>query len=317
MKFRTEIPITPSEFEISHQNKILMMGSCFVENISAKLIDGGFNVDVNPFGIAYNPISVLQNLRDLIHKKEYTSNDIFLNQGVYNSFSHHSRFSHPDSEMVIQNVNLSIKHSSQFLKEADYLYVTFGTSYAYYLQSTGKVVANCHKLPANTFFRKRLTPQEIVQDWNVFVREIKDINPVLKIIFTISPIRHWKDGAYENQVSKSVLFLAVDELIKENENVYYFPSYELVMDDLRDYRFYSEDMLHPNSQAIQYIWEKFSEIYFSKDTLSLAKEWDNIQQAFKHRPFNSESEEYKKFLQNAEIRKREFLKKNKWITEHK
>ena len=308
MKFRTEIIIPPSDFKISHQDKMMMIGSCFVESISDKLKNSAFRVDVNPFGIMYNPISVLMTLQDILKRKEYTSEDLFFHQEQYHSFSHHSRFSGTNKEVVIANINDRIKTANDFISNADYLFVTFGTSSVYYQTENKQVVANCHKLPAMSFVRKRIPEEEIVEQWHDFIIQLREINPKIKLIFTISPIRHWKDGAHENQISKSVLFLAVDKLMQESE-VYYFPSYELIMDDLRDYRFYAEDMLHPNSLAIDYIWEKFGDAYFSSETKQLIKEWENIRQALNHRPFNPDSQEYKRFIEDAKKREAEFLEK--------
>ena len=308
MKFRTEIIIPPSDFKISHQDKMMMIGSCFVESISEKLKNSAFRADVNPFGIMYNPISVLMTLKDILKRKEYTSDDLFFHQEQYHSFSHHSRFSGTNKEAVINNINDRIKTANDFISNADYLFVTFGTSSVYYQTENKQVVANCHKLPAMSFVRKRIPVEEIVEQWHDFIIQLREINPKIKLIFTISPIRHWKDGAHENQISKSVLFLAVDKLM-QNSEVYYFPSYELIMDDLRDYRFYAEDMLHPNSSAIDYIWEKFVDTYFASETKQLIKEWESIRQALNHRPFNPDSQEYKRFIEDAKKREAAFLEK--------
>ncbi|MCC8145542.1 MAG: GSCFA domain-containing protein [Bacteroidales bacterium] len=307
MKFRTEIVIPPCEFNISHQDKIMMVGSCFVENISAKLFASGFHVNVNPSGIVYNPISVKMVLEDILQKKEYTREDLFFHEGIYHSFSHHSRFSGFDPERVVKTINEQIKSSFTFLLKARSLFITFGTANVYFLSDSKKPVANCHKLPSHTFYNRRLSTAEIIESWNRLIERLKDVNPEIEIVFTISPIRHWKDGAHENQVSKSTLFLAVEQLLQDNPNTHYFPSYELLMDDLRDYRFYAEDMLHPSMQAIEYIWNKFSETYFSADTQKLIKEWSGICQAFNHRPFNPELEEYKIFLKKVKKRKADFL----------
>ncbi|MDR0427825.1 MAG: GSCFA domain-containing protein [Dysgonamonadaceae bacterium] len=310
MQFRTEVVIPSSDFKLSHQNKIMMIGSCFVENISAKLQNAGFDININPFGIMYNPISVLITLNELLNKKRYFSKDLFLHQGLYHSFSHHSRFSGSNPEAVIENINNQIDQSSRFLFHADYLFITWGTANVYFRLSDKNPVANCHKLPAKEFIHKRLTSTEITTPWQIFLNQLKEINPKLKIIFTISPIRHWKDGATENQISKSVLFVALDTLIQANEDVYYFPSYEIIMDDLRDYRFYAEDMLHPNYQAIDYIWEKFGNTYFNDETKEIIAEWTSIQQALQHKPFNPLSDEYNNFLKKAKERERTFIEKH-------
>jgi hypothetical protein len=179
------------------------------------------------------------------------------------------------------------------------------------LKKTGAVVSNCHKLPEKTFDRRRLSVNEIVEDWKALINFLQQYNPELKIIFTVSPIRHWKDGAHKNQLSKSILLLAIDELISQYSHCYYFPSYEIMMDELRDYRFYAGDMLHPSDLAVEYIWEKFSHAFFEKKTLGLIDEWMKIRQALEHKPFNPDSEQHKKFLAQTEVKLKEFLNKNK------
>jgi hypothetical protein len=305
-----EIEAQPSKFRLSHPDKIMMMGSCFVENISPKMIYSGFQVDVNPFGIAYNPISVADGLYDLINNKIYTGNILFNSQGVYHSLHHHSRFSGIDKDVVLEQINFRIKQSSLFLKKADTLIVSFGTARIYRLITSGEVVSNCHKLPVNRFREERLTVEQIVRYWNELIQCLRTFNPDLKLLFVVSPIRHWKNGAHENQLSKATLLLSVDELIATNDRCYYFPSYEIMMDDLRDYRFYSVDMIHPSQQAIDYIWEKFSKIYFDAKTLSIIQEWDSIQKALNHRALHPDSEEYKSFMVKTKKRKESFLEAN-------
>ena len=283
MKFRTEIQILPSDFSIMHQDKILMMGSCFTENISEKLLQAGFEVHVNPFGIVYNPVSLANGLHDLIHRKIYTETELFLYQGVYHSFSHHSRFSGTDKELVLSKINTTIDDVSDFLRQANFLIITFGTATVYRLATSGEVVSNCHKLPAKEFQEERLTVSQIFNLWNEIISNLQNLNPKLKILFTVSPIRHWKNGAHANQLNKATLLLALNELIKSNNSCFYFPAYELVLDDLRDYRFYAEDLIHPNTQAIHYIWEKFGEAYFDKKTVELNKEYEKKQRAMNHR----------------------------------
>ncbi|MDR2086845.1 MAG: GSCFA domain-containing protein [Dysgonamonadaceae bacterium] len=296
MKFRTEIKLRPIGFQLHHADKIMMMGSCFVEYISEKITQAGFQTDVNPFGIVYNPVSLAGGLYDLINSTVYTEDALFEYQSVYHSFRHHSRFSGLNQALVLEQINTRITQSFRFLKEATHIILTFGTANVYRLSSSGEVVANCHKLPADRFREERLSVEQIVRQWNELISCLRTLNPDLKLLFTVSPIRHCKDGAHENQLNKAILLLAVDALIKANEKCYYFPSYELMMDDLRDYRFYAEDMIHPNQQALNYIWEKFGEACFDAQTQKIIKEWESIQQALNHRPLNPDSEEYKRFL---------------------
>ncbi|MDR0866098.1 MAG: GSCFA domain-containing protein [Candidatus Symbiothrix sp.] len=286
MKFRTEITVPSPGFHISHTDKILLTGSCFVSTISTRMQESGFTVDVNPFGIVYNPASLANGLTDLINNKTYTEENLFLHQGLYHSFSHHSRFSGTSIETVLQKINASISHSSGFLRQANLLIITFGTANTYRLVSSGEVVSNCHKLPAQSFIEERLTISQITGRWNILIKELQALNPDLKILFTVSPIRHWKDGANANQLNKAILLLAVNELTDTHPQCYYFPSYEIMLDDLRDYRFYAADLIHPNAQAIDYIWEKFGEAYFDKKTMELNKEYEKKQKALNHRPLH-------------------------------
>ena len=308
MEFRTKITIPVSDFFINHDDKLMMMGSCFAENMAALLLDSGFRVDMNPFGTVYNPQSLASGIRNLLSRKKYATSDLFSHQGLYHSFSHHSRFSDISAENCIKNINHRLETSADFLKTASFLIITYGTSYVYSLKSTEETVSNCHKLPDDLFTRKRLSVTDIVNDWSLLVKELKNYNSNLKLLFTVSPIRHWKDGAHENQLSKSTLLLAIDELIRQNDFCHYFPSYEIVMDELRDYRFYAEDMLHPSSIAVEYIRERFSETFFTSDTQSKVKEWKSIQKALKHKAFNPDSEEHKEFLRKTQERLKNFEK---------
>ncbi|MDL2323212.1 GSCFA domain-containing protein [Bacteroidales bacterium OttesenSCG-928-A17] len=302
MKFRTEIEVPTSPVRIAHSDKIQTLGSCFAENISGCLENSGFLVDSNPFGILYNPASLRRSLYRLIEETPFSKDEIFEDRGIFSSFWHHSCFSQEDPDRFLTGVNARLKESSRFLREAKILILTFGTSYVYRLKESGQVVSNCHKIPAERFIRERLRLEEIVAEWKILLDDLKTINPDLQILFTISPIRHWKDGAHENQLSKSILLLAVDEIIRENPHCSYFPSYELLLDDLRDYRFYAEDLLHPSTQAIAYIWEKFSDAFFSTETKGLIKEWESIQRDLNHKPFHPDSEKYIEFRKKAEER---------------
>jgi hypothetical protein len=307
MKFRTEISLPSALFSISHRDKILMTGSCFVENMAACMQAACFSIEVNPAGVLYNPVSIASCLSGMLNFKTFTIDDLFFHKGLYHSFFHHSRFSGTEVQNVLHEINTKQQNSAAFLQQADVLIVTFGTARVYRLISSGEIVSNCHKLPSQLFVEERLSVQTIVELWNSLIRKLQTINPNLKIIFTVSPIRHWKNGANENQLNKAILLLTVDELTHSNRHCCYFPSYEIMMDDLRDYRFYTEDMIHPNTQAINYIWEKFGNTYFSKETIELINEWKNIQKALNHKPFHPESEEYSHFKEQTEKRKENFF----------
>jgi GSCFA family len=297
--FRTQIPVAPHSKRISYHSPVMFIGSCFSEYIGNKVAEAKFSLDNNPFGIVYNPMSVKLVLDRLMENKPYEGEELFNYEGIWSSFDHHSRFSDVDATACLVKINDRVGNSSQFLNKAGFLFITFGTSYVYMKKSDGKVVANCHKLPAAEFIRRRLTVEEIVAEYSILLEHLFKLNPQLNIVFTLSPVRHWKDGAHENQLSKATLLLAIDQIVKSFPQTTYFPSYEIVMDDLRDYRFYEEDMLHPNKVAINYIWSRFKEVFMDADTLSLMKEVEKVVLACSHKPFNSQSEQYKSFVKQT------------------
>ena len=299
MSFRTKIPIKQFLFDIEYKSKILFIGSCFSDNISQKLSNGGFSVEANPFGVLYNPISIKNAFDILLKDKVFTEEDLFENNGLYHSFLHHGSFSNTNKAEVLKQINISVIKSSSFLKESDYIFITLGTAYAYRHVETNQVVSNCHKVSAKAFEHYLLSLDEIVSEYKDLLSNLKTQNPNIKIIFTVSPVRHWKDGAHENQISKSSLHLAINELQKRFDFVHYFPSYELVMDDLRDYRFYANDMIHINSQAVDYIYRYFQESFYSEGTIKAEKQVLKLKQALNHRPFNSETKEHKEFVRKT------------------
>jgi hypothetical protein len=284
MKFRTEINLPPATFAITHRLRGMAIGSCFAESISRQMLGGGLMLDVNPFGTLYNPLSIAAGVQDLIDRRVYREADVFFYQGAFHSFSHHSRFSGPDGSVVLAGINGRIDRSSTFLQQADYLMITFGTANVFRLSSDGQIVANCHKRPAADFVEQRLSVEGIVDRWRRLLSDLRVLNPRLKILFTVSPIRHLKQGLHENQLSKAVLLLAVEELLRLLNDVYYFPAYEMVLDDLRDYRFYASDLVHPNAQAEEYVWEKFMETYCDASTRALIDEAERRCRAANHRP---------------------------------
>jgi len=298
MPFFTEIKIPEFPWKMDYSKSMVLMGSCFSENIGQKLIDLKFGIDMNPFGIVYNPESIANSLQILLEKRIFTESDLFQDQGIWSSFYHHSRFSDVDQKAVLEKINNRISSSNEFLKKADFLIITFGTSWVYELKKTGKIVSNCHKIRASEFKRFRMEVSEIAEKWSDLLEKLWQINPNLKLIFTVSPIRHWKDGAVENQLSKATLLLAIDQLISKlgNQNLKYFPSYEIMMDELRDYRFYAEDMLHLSSVAVNHIFDRFSQSIITGETMKISEQVTKIIQAMQHRPFNPKSVEYEKFL---------------------
>lgn len=296
MNFRTIVETPLKDLSISYTDKLILMGSCFSENIGNRLIDCKFKTDLNPFGILYNPLSIEKSLRRMLSGTQYTSSDLICHNEIYHSFDHHGSFSGIESDNVLDQINNRLQSSSQFLNEATILLITFGTAFVYTNKQDGNIVSNCHKLPAKAFDRRRVSVEEIVASWSTLIKDLQQVNPQLKIIFTVSPIRHLKDGAHENQLSKATLQLSIDQLQKEYNNVFYFPAYEIVLDELRDYRFYADDMTHPATIAVDYIWEKFSACYFSKETLEIMAQWQQIAKALSHRPLRPDSASYKQFI---------------------
>ncbi|MFW5886194.1 MAG: GSCFA domain-containing protein [Bacteroidota bacterium] len=293
--FRTEIIIPRKNISFHHENKILLSGSCFTENIGNKLKEGKFQVDINPFGVVYNPSSVADGINMLIDQKVFQENELNFSNGLWYSYDHHGIFSSSIKEKCLEGINKRILFSSGYLKETRTIIITFGTAWIYKLKETGKVAANCHKTSPNFFDRVLLTVEEIVSIYTKLLKRLKVVNNEIDFIFTVSPVRHWKDGATANQVSKSILILAIHELKKIFPGIEYFPSYEIVIDDLRDYRFYNEDMVHPNNQAIDYIYEKFLSAYTGQNTRKIISRVEKFSKAKKHKPFNPETIEYKSF----------------------
>ncbi|MCD4832668.1 MAG: GSCFA domain-containing protein [Bacteroidales bacterium] len=294
--FRTIIEAEPSKNKINYHTSVLFLGSCFTENIGDKMDELKFPVLINPFGVLYNPVSVRNGLEILIDQKLFTESDLnFFNEQWF-SFYHDTEFSATDQKKSLNKINTSIELAAKQLKNAKYLVITFGTAWVYKYLESGNVVSNCHKIPAKKFDRFKLGVEDIFVEWANLINRLNELNKKLKIIFTVSPVRHWKDGAVQNQLSKSTLILAINQLKNKFDNIEYFPAYEIMMDDLRDYRFYADDMLHPSNMAIEYIWEQFSQTYFEKETTDIIKEIDKIILARNHRPLNPDTENHKKFL---------------------
>lgn len=297
MNFRTEIEVKPSKIRISHRSPMMLIGSCFTEYIGSNLSDLSFPVKINPSGIVYNPFSVFRTLEILVNGKEYTGSDLGYFNELWFSFDHHTSFSHPDQAQCLNKINNSIRDAMNFLKTTELLLITFGTSRIYKHKKSDRIVSNCHKIPASEFERLIMSTDEIVTLTKNMVSILSDFNPGLKFIFTISPVRHWKDGAVGNQINKAALILAVHKIIELfKDKAEYFPAYEFMLDDLRDYRFYADDLLHPGTQAVEYIWTKFSKTYFDDLTLQINKDLNSLNNALNHRPVLKETKAWKAFL---------------------
>jgi hypothetical protein len=283
LKFRTEISPVKSDLRIGYHSPLFFTGSCFSEEIGLYLERGKFDILINPFGVLYNPASVSDSLSRIIAGTRFTREDISEFGGRFLSLSHDTSFSSESAEDVLKSVNSNLEIAEEKLRNAHFLFVTFGTARIYRLKSSGRIVSNCHKIPAKEFKREILSVDEITDIWKSLIQKLREFNSKLNIIFTVSPVRHWKDGAHGNQLSKSTLLLAIDRLISDDNKLTYFPSYEIMIDDLRDYRFYRDDLLHPSKAAVEYIWDFFTASYFDNDTLSLYREVKKVLEGTEHR----------------------------------
>ncbi|MBX2930886.1 MAG: GSCFA domain-containing protein [Chitinophagaceae bacterium] len=302
MKFRFEFDIQPLPQPINHYHKLFLIGSCFTENIGEKLKKHKFSVVENPNGILFNPVSVAETIINIIENKQYTKADLFNYNEAWHSWQHHSRFSGITVEDTLQKINSSTTHAHNFLKQADVILITLGSAWVYTLTekalnaTKGSVAANNHKAPADWFERKLPDTAQIITILGTMLDRLGAFNPNIQVIFTISPVRHLREGVIDNNRSKAALITAIHYLIEQLPKLYYFPAYELVLDDLRDYRFYAEDLVHPNYHATQYVWERFMQSCMNKETVQLIDNIIDINLAYQHKAFNPSSEQHKKFL---------------------
>ena len=297
INYCTFIDIPKSAFAIGYRDRLMFSGSCFAEQIGARMREHGWDTLVNPFGVLYNPSSIALGIRRLLKPEPFVEKEVVEYDGMAHSFMHHGQFSDPSVDVALAKMNNSLTEASSYLPRLSCLVITFGTAYVYVLKSDGRTVANCHKLPASLFERELLTVERIVDEWSDLLDQLFSFNASLKVIFTVSPIRHWKDGAHANQISKSVLLLAEQALMETfADRLSYFPAYELMMDELRDYRFYADDLLHPSTVAIDYIWERFCDAYMDSDTKEVLKVMEDINRDLLHRPFHASSEANQHFL---------------------
>lgn len=302
MNFRTNITLQKENNQIDYGSKLLLIGSCFSENISEKLKYFKFQVQSNPFGILYNPKAIENLIAKAINNTVYTDNDIFNLNERWHCFDAHSDLSTLSNEDLIKNLNITISNTHQQIKDASHIIITLGTSWVYRYIETNTIVGNCHKIPQKKFLKELLTVNEVFNSLKNIQNLISTINPTVQIIFTVSPVRHIKDGFIENSQSKAHLIAAIHQVISNTDNAKtaYFPSYEIMLDDLRDYRFYANDMIHPNDTAINYIWEQFLQVWIHEKTASIQKEVDSIQKGLAHKPFNPLSKEHQKFKLNLQ-----------------
>jgi len=310
MKLLTEVSIPAYPFRIDHSTPLLMMGSCFTDQIGNLLKRNLFPVLVNPFGVTYNPLSVKKGLEALLHRDAYTRGDLEQFNDLWFSFDHDTKFSSPDSHQALDHINSELAGGKKLMGSVRFLVITWGTAWIYRYNPTGEVVCNCHKIPASRFTRLRLTTEEIVNAYQSLFKELLKRIKDLIILLTVSPVRHWKDGAHGNQLSKSTLLLSSEALVDSFPGrVSYFPSYEIVMDELRDYRYYTEDMLHTNRQATRHIWEKFQHSLVSDSSLAIIRELQPLLGMMDHRPIHPESKSSVKMFRQRDQKLQELQNK--------
>ncbi len=308
MKFRTEVEIKESDQKIALEDQIFSIGSCFATEISELLEKGQMQTFNNPFGTVFNPFSINNAIKKVHDSEFYQEKDLISFGDQYISLDHHTHFDSDYVHKTLEKINEKIEEGNLFLQNTNFVIITYGSSFIYEFLPKEKLVANCHKIPAKYFEKRLLTTAEITQSISETIQNLEDIcKDELQILFTVSPVRHTKDGIVENNWSKSLLISGIHETISDRQNCHYLPIYEMMMDDLRDYRFYKEDMIHPNSQAINYIFEKFGNAYFSDETMDFIEENFKINQALKHKTSNENSPKHQEFLEkiNARIAKQQ------------
>jgi len=305
MHFTTPIPIPKSSNPIDYSSRVVSLGSCFAVNIGQKLDYFKFRNTTNPFGILFHPLALEKFIGFAINGKSFTEADIFFHNGRWHCYDAHSDLSHPDKDAMLETLNAAIALAKADITAATHLIITLGTAWAYRHAESGNLVANCHKVPQKQFTKELLSAELIKQSLENIISLVKDANPSAQIIFTISPVRHIKDGFTQNQWSKSNLIAALHEVlstVKSQPTTCYFPSYEIMMDELRDYRFYAQDMMHPNQTAIDFIWERFAGGFTTQAAQNTMQEVEGIQKALSHRPFNPGTEQHKQFLTSVNDR---------------
>ena len=307
MKLQTQITIQKeTKNPINYDSRIVLLGSCFSENIGNKFEFYKFQAIQNPFGIFFHPKAIANFITNTINKKQYSEKDIFFENERWHCFDAHSSLSSPNKETLLSNLNSGIVDTNEALKKASHLIITFGTAWVYRFLETNEIVANCHKIPQKKFQKELLSVTEISNIIEKITSLLQTINPALNIIFTVSPVRHLKDGFVENTQSKSHLIAGIHQAIEQSLSkisMKYFPSYEIMMDELRDYRFYEEDMIHPNQTAINYIWKIFINTCLTEDSVAIMNEIEAIQKGLLHKPFNEKSVQHQVFLENLAKKK--------------
>ena len=305
--FRTSLQSKPSSRRISLSDRILTIGSCFSDAIGSQFVSNKINCSANPFGVIYNPASIHKAVQYSILNEPVPEGTFLQRDDVFFNYDFHSEFASMNLSHLQDQLKAIISSIHSFLRETNWLIITYGTAWVYERSETNTIVANCHKMPQSMFTKSLMTPEKVLDLFGSMYRELKSINPDINILLTVSPVRHIKDTLELNSVSKSVLRVACHALTKEFRNVYYFPAYEIMVDDLRDYRFYKADMIHPTQVAEQYIWQKFAEQYFDEELRTFLSKWNEIQLALAHKPFHPASSAHQHFVKEM-LKKLEELK---------
>lgn len=297
--FRTEVIPNKSRYSIYLQDQVITLGSCFAHNIGQKLKDYKFKVSINPFGTLFNPISMFKLVNKALKNEQFDAAGIVENQSVFHHFDLHSDLSRLSEMELLEGANRMLDRVRNELSQVALIIYTFGTAIVYELKDNGEIVANCHKVPANHFTRRFLDADEIVDAFSYNYEQIQRDEKPVHFILTVSPVRHQKESFEQNSVSKSILRIACERIREQYDDVDYFPAFEIMMDELRDYRFYEEDMLHPNKVATDYIWQKFQSTYCNEELMRFIGEWEKIRKAMAHRPFNKSSRQHQEFVKKT------------------
>lgn len=302
MRFHLDLNTGSGPHPIGHRQKVLLMGSCFTEHMGKRLNDLKFDCHTNPFGIVFNPESMQQQLARFLERRLFQESDLMEDKGLWLSLETHTSLNKADKETLLTTLNALVEEWHAHLKTAGWLVLTFGSAFYYEHNDLARIVANCHKLPAKQFIKKMADPAAITHSYHVLIKKLRELNPGLRVLVTVSPVKHLCDGVVENNLSKAVLTVAAHGIANANKHCYYFPAYELVNDDLRDYRFYEADMAHPNQQAVDYVWQKFSDAYFDPEDRVLLDRLAAVNTAFRHRPLQEATPAFAAF-KKAQLQK--------------
>jgi hypothetical protein len=317
MEFRTTVKTGENRSWLHHSDNVVLLGSCFSESIGSRMQGAFIHATINPFGTLYNPMSIARGVDRLIANEPIAGKDLFMQGGVWNSYDFHSRHSLPDKQVTIDHMSKCIEEGHKALKEAQLLTVTLGTSLIYRLKATGEVVANCHKVPQHEFDRKMASVNDMAQVLDAMLAKLHEFNPELHIIMTVSPIRHIADGLDTNSLSKAALRIAIHEAISQHRDYCdYFPAYEIMLDDLRDYRFYGSDMVHPSDVAVEYIWQVFQGAYLDDRSALAVARCERVHKRIQHRPMSANRETVQRFNNDTASVVRNLIKEYPYLSEN-